>query len=153
MLIRKKKSIQDKGQSHLTAMIDVVFLLLVFFVMTFRVVVSEGDFHVKAPATRSESETVDITFEVPIQIELKAGPSGQLTGISVDGVAVGGVEELANALRGRLQLQDNPNADHAAIIRCDQALRYQYTIQIFAIVHGSHAEPLIENIRLERIEA
>jgi biopolymer transport protein ExbD len=153
MLIRKNNSVPDRGQSHLTAMIDVVFLLLVFFVMTFRVVVSEGDFCVRAPAAKSGSETVDMTFEVPIQIELKAGPAGQLTGISVDGVAVGGVEELANALRGRLQLQDDSIADHAAIIRCDQALRYEHTIQVLAIVHGSHAEPLIENIRLERIEA
>ena len=153
MRIRKRNSIPEERNSHLTAMIDVVFLLLIFFVMTFRVVVSEGDFYIRAPAATAETETVDITFDVPIQIVLNAGPTGQLTGISVDGVSVGGVGELANAIRGRLQPQDEFMADITAIIRCDQALRYEHTIQVLAIVHGPHAEPLIENIRLERNDA
>lgn len=33
----------------MTPMIDIVFQLLVFFIMTFKIVSQEGDFHIKMP--------------------------------------------------------------------------------------------------------
>ncbi len=40
---------RDKDDLKMTAMIDIVFLLLIFFVMTFKVLAPEGDFNVKMP--------------------------------------------------------------------------------------------------------
>ena len=37
------------GELTITAMIDVVFLLLAFFIMTFKIVAPEGDFRVNMP--------------------------------------------------------------------------------------------------------
>ncbi len=34
---------------QMTPMIDIVFQLLVFFIMTFKIVSQEGDFHIKMP--------------------------------------------------------------------------------------------------------
>ena len=40
---------QDKIELQMTPMIDIVFQLLVFFIMTFKIVSQEGDFNVKMP--------------------------------------------------------------------------------------------------------
>ena len=39
----------------MTSMIDIVFLLLVFFVMTFKIVELEGDFSVRMPLAGSST--------------------------------------------------------------------------------------------------
>jgi len=153
MLIRKRDSSSEERQSHLTAMIDIVFLLLVFFVMTFRVVVSEGDFYVKAPASQTDAQKVDIEFDVPLQIELRAGPGGQLTGINLDGKTIRDVDSLATAVRNRLPLEEMSRARATAIIRCDQALKYEHTIRVVGIVHGPPEAPLVQSLRLEKTGA
>jgi biopolymer transport protein ExbD len=45
----RDRSEQDRTQLSMTAMIDIVFLLLVFFVMTFKISAQEGDFNIKMP--------------------------------------------------------------------------------------------------------
>ena len=44
---------------NMTAMIDIVFQLLVFFVMTFKVVAMEGDFNIKMPLAAADGQSVD----------------------------------------------------------------------------------------------
>ena len=46
---------------NMTAMIDIVFQLLVFFIMTFKVVALEGDFNVKMPlASQNADESLSL---------------------------------------------------------------------------------------------
>ena len=40
---------EEKIELQMTPMIDIVFQLLVFFIMTFKIVAQEGDFNVKMP--------------------------------------------------------------------------------------------------------
>lgn len=147
MLLRRRSPGSDESPSNLTAMIDIVFLLLVFFVMTFRVVVSEGDFSIKAPPKHSATSSVDQTFVVPLQIELKAGPNGQLTGIRLDGRPIEDVAALSKAVRQTLVF----DGDAAATIRCPPALRYEHTIAVVGAIHGPPESRLVESIRLERL--
>ena len=50
MRVRNVDGIKDeKVEVQMTPMIDIVFQLLVFFIMTFKIVSLEGDFHVKMP--------------------------------------------------------------------------------------------------------
>ena len=46
MKIRHHSHTEDKAELQMTSMIDVVFLLLIFFVMTFKISIQEGDFNV-----------------------------------------------------------------------------------------------------------
>ena len=48
MRIRNREE-RKKNQLNMTSMIDIVFLLLVFFVMTFKIVELEGDFSIRMP--------------------------------------------------------------------------------------------------------
>ena len=51
MKIRGKRPSKDeKIELQMTPMIDIVFQLLVFFIMTFNVVAQEGDFNIRMPA-------------------------------------------------------------------------------------------------------
>ena len=48
MKVRNQRE-QEKIEIQMTPMIDIVFQLLVFFIMTFKVVSMEGDFNIKMP--------------------------------------------------------------------------------------------------------
>ena len=45
----KKQGLPDKIPIDMTPMIDIVFQLLTFFVMTLKIVEAEGDFNIKMP--------------------------------------------------------------------------------------------------------
>ena len=44
---------EDKIQLQMTPMIDIVFQLLVFFIMTFKIILHEGDFNILMPLAPS----------------------------------------------------------------------------------------------------
>ena len=69
---------------NMTAMIDIVFQLLVFFIMTFKVVAMEGDFDIKMPL--ASEKTIDDIENVTtlITVKLSADDNGQIAGISAD---------------------------------------------------------------------
>ena len=46
----------DEIKLNMTAMIDIVFQLLVFFIMTFKVVAMEGDFNIRMPLATTDAE-------------------------------------------------------------------------------------------------
>jgi biopolymer transport protein ExbD len=45
----------DKIELQMTPMIDIVFQLLVFFIMTFKIVSQEGDFNIKMPLAAQQA--------------------------------------------------------------------------------------------------
>ncbi|MFY7967519.1 MAG: ExbD/TolR family protein, partial [Pirellulaceae bacterium] len=49
MKIRKPPESAVKAELQMTSMIDIVFLLLIFFITTFKIAAQEGDFNVKMP--------------------------------------------------------------------------------------------------------
>ena len=55
----------EKIELQMTPMIDIVFLLLIFFVMTFKIVAAEGDFNIKMPLARPDSGTPDESLLPP----------------------------------------------------------------------------------------
>ena len=59
----------EKIELQMTSMIDIVFQLLVFFIMTFKIVAQEGDFKLRLP--HSTSGTVG-NFEQSLRINLEA---------------------------------------------------------------------------------
>ncbi len=78
----KRQSDDNAGQLSLTSMIDVVFLLLIFFVMTFKIAAQEGDFNVKMPLQGQGSSSAEP--ELPIKIRLKADAAGNIADIVVN---------------------------------------------------------------------
>ena len=60
-------------------MIDVVFQLLIFFMLTLKIIEPEGDFNINMPLGAPSEQTKDINL-ADIKVRLEANPqSGQLT--------------------------------------------------------------------------
>ena len=84
----------EKVAVNMTPMIDVVFQLMIFFMLTFNIIAPEGDFDVRMPLSKSSAEPLDDLQLPPIQVRLASDGEGMLTGISMNGEPVKDFDEL-----------------------------------------------------------
>jgi biopolymer transport protein ExbD len=157
-------SMQKKNEEiklNMTAMIDIVFQLLVFFVMTFKIVALEGDFNVKMPLASSEpQETIDEKLTTLITVKLKSGDSGNIAGIDVDdgfeSNSFSGpemFEELTTFVETVLAGNSDPSTaeDVEVEFDIDYNLKYQYTVKAIGSVSGKvvgdTVKTLVEKIK------
>lgn len=82
--MRVKPPAGPEATLQLTSMIDVVFLLLIFFVMTFKIAAQEGDFSVKMPLQNAGGQPLEPDADLPIKLRLKADAAGNLADIVVN---------------------------------------------------------------------
>ena len=81
MKIRHTGSRKDeKVELQMTPMIDIVFQLLIFFIMTFKIVAMEGDFNIKMPSAAPSSGEPDPLQDTPLMLTLKANDDGTREG-------------------------------------------------------------------------
>jgi len=113
--LSKAKNDGDAGEIDLTPMLDVVFILLIFFIVT-SVFVKEAGYDVNRPIA-STSEQIEVE---PILIAVS--PAGELW---MDGDVV-----LPRNLRLRIEqrLAETPNA--GVVIQADQESTNQYVLEI-----------------------
>src|SRR3990170_3809706 len=71
----KKAGLSDKVPIDMTPMIDIVFQLLTFFIMTLKIVAQEGDFNIKMPLSAPRQGQPEEQIP-PIKIRLVAGVDG-----------------------------------------------------------------------------
>ncbi len=91
---------QEKEQIKLqtTAMIDIVFQLLVFFIMTFKITALEGDFQVNMPQASDLPQTPIENIDKTIRIHLYENPQAiRITYLNADG------KEVTRDVRNTLQ--------------------------------------------------
>jgi biopolymer transport protein ExbD len=156
--IRNAKA-SEKQELDLTSMIDVVFLLLIFFVMTFKIAEQEGDFSIRMPLAGSSSATMDNT-ELPMKLRMKADATGNLVSMSMNDIDLG---TDFDALRRQIVSMIStdapvPSGDEAAgpevEIDTDFQLRYEYVIQAITAVSGykdgDQVIKLIEKIKFAK---
>jgi len=78
MRVRKtQRRAGEKVQLMMTPMIDIVFLLLIFFVMTFKMAEPEGDFDIKMPRDAPVQGPPADTQLQPITVVMRAHPPGR----------------------------------------------------------------------------
>ena len=138
MKFRHKSVQQDKTELSMTSMIDIVFLLLVFFVMTFKISAQEGDFNVKMPLQDSGAP-VDNT-QLPLKLRLIADNAGNLQQIVLnDGQSFGTDWEQVRAYIVQLVGdQAGPSADDGPEVEIDldYNLHYAHVIEAITAVTG-----------------
>ncbi len=155
MKIRNRGDAEKSGL-NMTSMIDVVFLLLIFFVMTFKIVELEGDFSVRMPLAGSDSMTMDPT-DLPLKLRLQADENGKLTTMSLNEINLGtdfdqlraNVVELIGTT-APIEGEDGPEIE----IDTDYNLRYEYVIRSITAVsgykQGNEVVKLIEKIKFAK---
>ena len=74
----------EKIELQMVPMIDIVFQLLIFFVMTFNPSVPEGDFSITMPINAPTDIPPEDNLLLPIHVHLVADDDGNLTNIRVN---------------------------------------------------------------------
>ena len=79
---------RDKIELQMTSMIDIVFQLLIFFIMTFKIVLPEGDFNIRMPLA-SEETAADIDETPALNLRLRANDDGTLAAVLLGDISFG----------------------------------------------------------------
>lgn len=136
----RHRSAQDKTQLSMTAMIDIVFLLLVFFVMTFKISAQEGDFNIKMP---TPGEGMPDPTQLAMRLRLISDGSGQLEQIVLNETMSFGTDW--NSLRAKMieLVGDSagPTEDEGPEVEIDldYDLHYVHVIEAITSVTGYRA--------------
>jgi len=101
----KREPLSDKINIDMTPMIDVVFQLITFFMLTLKTVIVEGDFNIRMPLGASAGAAEDNPIP-PIIVKMAATPEGRLSGVQLGGKGVVG-EDLLNELASADAMLDN----------------------------------------------
>jgi biopolymer transport protein ExbD len=141
----RRRTGSAKVELNMTPMIDVVFQLLAFFMLTFTVLAREGDFVIKSarlpPATGVPRDIVDL----PERVVLEADDAGVLTGIVFRGGRYRGIVEFAASLTAGIRCHEvegkQPTTEFEIV--CPDRLKYAYVIGVLDVV-----EPRAERMRL-----
>jgi len=132
-MLRNRPSL-EKPKINMTPMVDVVFLLLIFFVLPFRIIIPEGDFNVRmSPMGQARAFEIDTDS---VQVRLLADDNGSLAAIQLNGEGV----ENFDLLRHHVSAISLTRPDLEVELFLDEHLRYEYTIRAFTAVSGEMLE-------------
>jgi len=148
---------------NMTAMIDIVFQLLVFFIMTFKVVAQEGDFNIKMPMASGPSTSIEDEPPELIRVLLRSGPEGVINSIQVDdevetltfGPDPNLYFDLTNYIEQKLAGEGDPESASETEVEfdIDYGLKYGYTVRAIEAVSGKvtggKVKKLIEKIKFK----
>ncbi len=146
---------EDKIQLQMTPMIDIVFQLLVFFVMTFKIAQPEGDFNIKMPlaAPKAGAPSDDLP---PMTIRLRAADDGSLASMRLNERNIESFDQLRSLIISLVGNEQGPMGDSVSAeieIDSDYHLKYEHTMAAVTAISG-HTDPttgsvvkLIDKIR------
>ena len=138
--MRRNRYPLERPKINMTPMIDVVFLLLTFFVLTFRVIIPEGDFNVRiSPIGQAQAADIDTDS---VQVRLLADVDGLLSAIQLNGEGI----ENFDFLRQRVSAICLAKPDLEVELFPDEHLRYEYVIRAITAVNGEIHDGQIRKI-------
>ena len=160
MIPRNTGKRQEEIKLMMTPMIDVVFLLLIFFVMTFKIVKVEGDFNIRMPASsQSARSSRDMQLSKVYRVYLTANAEGELAGIyfgeKSEKDRLKSFTQLHQKILGLVGNDTGPGsaAENMEVeLHCAKNLKFRYTIDAMSAISGKISDgqivKLIENIKL-----
>ena len=141
---RNRKGARVVPTADMTPMIDMVFQLLIFFILMFKIVAPEGDFSIKMPVNDGVTRD-ELVLPPPPQtsviVRLHADSAGRMTDIGVGAhtfrASETGFREMKNYVRTQLG-SAGPAAAAATKIEldCDYNLRYTNVVKIISLCTG-----------------
>lgn len=141
MKIRNSDKKPEKVTADMTPMIDVVFQLLTFFMLTLKIVSPEGDFNINMPIGAPSQASSDEPLLPDLKIRLVAAPGGELAQLQFNQRNLGNGDDAFDRLNGEiLRILGNPydkaNEDMEVEIDADYDLNYRYTVKAIAAARG-----------------
>lgn len=126
---RKKGVGGEDMQLQMTSMIDVVFLLLIYFVITANFTVDEGTLLATMPGN-SAQDRPDEDLDPPVNIELTSADDGVTYRIRVDGQEPANASALAAYMKQRVA-QGQMAKDDVVQIKPQGVVRWQHVVNVF----------------------
>lgn len=141
MKVRRTGSgMTDKVEQQMTPMIDIVFQLLTFFIMSFKIATVEGDFSIKMPlAAPSAGRPDPEQLLPPIRVRLIADANGELKSIQMGERGLPSFAALHNEVISIVGTNTGPGsvAESAEVeLDCDYNLHYRHVINAVSAVSG-----------------
>ena len=145
----------------MTAMIDIVFQLLVFFIMTFKITAMEADFNIRMPIASKTppEEQFDVNPQV-IFVNLRAGAERGLAGIDVEYNLTSKsfddknmYSQLTSFVEESITTEGDPSSDEEFEVEFTiaQELKYGFTVQAIEAVSGKIVNGKIKTL-IEKIK-
>jgi biopolymer transport protein ExbD len=140
---------------QMAPMIDIVFLLLVFFLWNFNPSDPEGDFSIKMPMA-AVSTGMPAESSLPLTVTLQADRDGELSGILLVQRPLRNFAELNREIRGAVSESTGPasleTGELEVELDCEFQLRFEYVIDAISAVSGYVTDDgrivnLVEKIR------
>jgi biopolymer transport protein ExbD len=150
----KKGGLPSKIPIDMTPMIDIVFQLLTFFIMTLKIVAQEGDFNIRMPLAAPRESIPNPDQLPPMKVRMLADANGNLTTLALNDRAFSGEDrfkQLHNFVASHVG--DGSLAASAEVeLECDFNLKYEYVIEAITAVSGTVGEggqiiKLVEKIK------
>jgi biopolymer transport protein ExbD len=123
----RKKDVQTV-EMQMGPMIDMVFLLLVFFMVSAKPVKQESDINIGLPGTVAQEEALEIPDEQRIQIQ----PNGQvvLNDQPMDSPASAEMPTLLSTLKRFKESADSNKSEALITIDADDAANHERIVQV-----------------------
>jgi biopolymer transport protein ExbD len=135
-MAKKESKLSDKIDINMTPMIDVVFQLLTFFMLTLKTVITEGDFDIRMPLGPAQG-AVDDDPVPPVRVRITAGADGERTGIAMNGTPVADFDDLRRRIIDLVGSGPGSMADRAEVeLDCDYQLKYVNVVNAISAVSG-----------------
>ena len=136
----RHKSDESKIETQMSAMIDIVFQLLIFFMLTLKIVAEEGDFDINMPVGAPSQQTDDVP-KVEYKVRLLADGEGRLRDIQVGENSMGNdipacFQRLNNNVRSWALSGGTYSDDLEVEIDADYQLHYEYVIKAISACTG-----------------
>lgn len=154
MRIRRKTD-ESKINVEMSAMIDIVFQLLIFFMLNLKIIAEEGDFDINMPVGAAAPST-EMKPKVEYKVRLLADGDGKLRDIQVGQNSLGNdvpacFQRLNNDVRSWASSGGTYSDDLEVEIDADYQLHYQYVIKAVSActgyVQGERKVKFLEKIK------
>jgi biopolymer transport protein ExbD len=146
----------EKIELQMTPMIDIVFQLLIFFIMTFKIVAQEGDFNIKMPLAAPSEGLPDEPQLPPLKLRMQAGASGGLARMVLNerefGTDFNSLHSYIISFVGNDSGPGSIQESAEVELDCDYNLKYDEVIKAITAISGYVADDgqivkLIEKIK------
>ncbi len=126
-MIARRRDLQTV-EMQMGPMIDMVFLLLVFFMVTAKPITPESDVGLQLPGTVAQEEVLDLPDEQ--RIEIRADGQVLLNDMPLDDPANRELPQLIATLTRFKEATDANNAEALITIAADDAARHQRIVDV-----------------------
>ena len=147
----------EEDSVDLTPMIDVVFLLLIFFMVTMRIVKDESELIVPLPSKTESSDPPEIEPQT-VNIEIQSSGQVMADGLPMDSSNDRNMPQLTSALLQKGEFGNKTNVPINISIKPDGESLHMYTMNVLNALttaneelqkRGVPPEKLLKNILFE----